>query len=84
MSKTFFLKKRIIVAFFLYGSYVFWLAFSFYSLKDLSQGFTNFFLCFSHLYSREHNREKDTRLILYVCPPESIVWWGFKAIEACS
>lgn len=57
--------------------------FFFWSLKDLSQGFTNFFF-FSNLYSREHNREKDTRLIFYVCPPESIVWWGFKAIEACS
>ena len=39
---------------------------SFYPPEDLSQEFTNFFLCFSHLYSREHNREKDTRLI-FVC-----------------
>lgn len=44
------------------------------SPKDLNQEFTNFFfLCFSHLYSREHNREKDARLIFYVCPLESIV-----------
>lgn len=41
MSTTFFLKEKN--TFFFYGSFVFWLVFSFYSLKDLSQGFTNFF-----------------------------------------